>query len=412
VWRALAFSIACALGAAACSSTDLSVNGPSGTKCQVSVDSSPSTLPATGGSGILTVTTTRDCTWDATTAVPWLVLTGGAGGQGSGEVAYRANANADPSVRRASVTVNDTSVVIAQEAAPCRFTVTVASPTVEAAGGNVDVGVQSSSAACAWNVTSQVGWIHVDTTPQHGSHGTTLNVEPNTGIAREGTVSVAGETVRIAQQAVPVPTPGPAPAPTPEPTPPPSPTPTPTPDPTPPPPACTFTLAPASDRVTALGGVGSFRVTASDECRWTASSSAGWLTITSGNSGTGSGTVVWAAGVSSLVAARTATITVADQTFTLVQDALLPPACTFAISPTSATVSSDATTLSVDVTTQPGCNWTVKQVDKWLDVRSGSSGTGNGRVEVSVQRLKGSTRIGTITIAGQAFTVTQQRSSD
>jgi hypothetical protein len=95
-----------------------------------------------------------------------------------------------------------------------------------------------------------------------------------------------------------------------------------------------------------------------------------------------------------------------------VQDALLPPACTFAISPTSATVSSDATTLSVDVTTQPGCNWTVKQVDKWLDVRSGSSGTGNGRVEVSVQRLKGSTRIGTITIAGQAFTVTQQRSSD
>jgi hypothetical protein len=29
-----------------------------------------------------------------------------------------------------------------------------------------------------------------------------------------------------------------------------------------------------------------------------------------------------------------------------------------------------------------------------------------------VQRLKGSTRIGTITIAGQAFTVTQQRSSD
>jgi hypothetical protein len=73
-------------------------------------------------------------------------------------------------------------------------------------------------------------------------------------------------------------------------------------------------------------------------------------------------------------------------------------------------VGPDATTLSVAVTTQPGCGWTEQQVDPWLELGQVSSGTGSGTAQVDVQRYKGNgQRRGTMTIAGQTFTVTQTK---
>jgi len=46
----------------ACSSTDVSTTAPSSNKCQVSVDTASPSMPAAGGTGALTVTTTRDYT--------------------------------------------------------------------------------------------------------------------------------------------------------------------------------------------------------------------------------------------------------------------------------------------------------------------------------------------------------------
>lgn len=52
-----------------------------------------------------------------------------------------------------------------------------------------------------------------------------------------------------------------------------------------------LSLSPTSQSFTASGGSGSVSVTAPGSCDWTASSHADWLSITSGGSGTGSGTV-------------------------------------------------------------------------------------------------------------------------
>jgi len=111
-------------------------------------------------------------------------------------------------------------------------------------------------------------------------------------------------------------------------------------------------------------------------------------------------------------AARTGTLTIAGQTFTVSQAAPPPPPpCTFSISPASQSVSADAFFGSVTVTASAAtCAWTATANVDWLAVARGSSGTGSDSVAYGVSpNRQDSDRTGTITIAGQIFTVTQAR---
>jgi hypothetical protein len=83
-------------------------------------------------------------------------------------------------------------------------------------------------------------------------------------------------------------------------------------------------------------------------------------------------------------------------------------ACTSSISSSSQSFTSSAVLGSVSVTVLSGCNWTATSNASFITVTSGSSGSGNGTVSYSVAPNTGaSQRTGTITIAGQTFTVTQ-----
>ena len=198
-FRVSLFSIvAIASFCGACSSSSVGINTPSSTKCAVTVTNSLQTVPPSGASGTLTVATNRDCTWAASSGVAWIVITGGSSGQGDGSVAYRVAANTDSSSRRGAIDVNSAQVTIAQDAA-CRFEVSASSTTVSAEGGSVTVNVQSGG-TCGWTAASQSDWIAV----ANGSSGTgdgvaTLSVSPNHGAARNGHVTVAGQTITIAQ---------------------------------------------------------------------------------------------------------------------------------------------------------------------------------------------------------------------
>ncbi len=82
--------------------------------------------------------------------------------------------------------------------------------------------------------------------------------------------------------------------------------------------------------------------------------------------------------------------------------------CTYSINPTSASVAAGGGTGSVTVTAGTGCAWTAVSNASFITITSGSSGSGNGSVGYSVASNTGSTsRNGTLTIAGQTFTVTQ-----
>jgi Zn-dependent metalloprotease len=82
--------------------------------------------------------------------------------------------------------------------------------------------------------------------------------------------------------------------------------------------------------------------------------------------------------------------------------------CSFSINPTSASYAAAGGSGSVSVTAPAGCAWTAVSNATFITVTSGSSGSGNGTVNYSVASNAGSSsRNGTITIAGQTFTVTQ-----
>jgi plastocyanin len=169
---------------------------------------------------------------------------------------------------------------------------------------------------------------------------------------------------------------------------------------------CTFTLAPTSASVPSTASSASVSVTAASGCAWTAVSNDGFITITSGASGSGNGTVSYAVAANTTTAARTGSLTIAGQTFTITQAA--PAPCTFTLAPTSASVPSTASSASVSVTAASGCAWTAVSSSGFLTVTSGASGSGNGTVGYNVAaNTTTSARSGSITIAGQTFTVTQ-----
>jgi hypothetical protein len=86
--------------------------------------------------------------------------------------------------------------------------------------------------------------------------------------------------------------------------------------------------------------------------------------------------------------------------------------CSYSISPASLSFYKNGGTGSVGVTAASGCSWTASSNADWITITGGSSGSGNGTVSYSVSaNTYASNRSGTMTIAGQTFTVTQSACS-
>jgi uncharacterized protein (TIGR03437 family) len=80
---------------------------------------------------------------------------------------------------------------------------------------------------------------------------------------------------------------------------------------------CTYALSATNQSFGPNGGSGNFTVTATPRCAWTASSTAPWLTVTSGADGNGNGTVSFS--VAPTTVARNARITLAGLSFAVFQ---------------------------------------------------------------------------------------------
>jgi len=83
---------------------------------------------------------------------------------------------------------------------------------------------------------------------------------------------------------------------------------------------CVYSITPTSQNFGAAGGSGSVNVTAGTGCPWTAVSNAGWIRVTAGTPGTGSGTVSYSVEqYTGKPRTRTGTMIIAGQTFTVKQ---------------------------------------------------------------------------------------------
>ncbi|MGD0772912.1 MAG: CARDB domain-containing protein [Candidatus Solibacter sp.] len=167
---------------------------------------------------------------------------------------------------------------------------------------------------------------------------------------------------------------------------------------------CSYSLSPTAQNIDPSGGNGSVSVTATSGCTWTASSGVNWITIQSGASGSGNGTVTYAVAVNTGPSARTGALTIGGQTLTVAQAA----GCSYSLSGTSQTIGAGGGNGSVGVMSGSGCAWTASSGVSWITIQSGASGTGNGTVTYTVaSNNTSSARTGALTIGGQTFTVAQ-----
>ena len=82
---------------------------------------------------------------------------------------------------------------------------------------------------------------------------------------------------------------------------------------------CAYAVTPTSQSFPSSGGVGSTMVVTTEECIWTATSTVGWITITSDNGGLGSGTLTFSVAINHSGANRKGMINVNGTMFSVKQ---------------------------------------------------------------------------------------------
>jgi hypothetical protein len=168
--------------------------------------------------------------------------------------------------------------------------------------------------------------------------------------------------------------------------------------------SCSYSISPTSQSFKANAGTGSISVTAQIGCAWNAASNASWITVTSGGSGSGNGMVNYSVAANTGSSPRTGTLTIAGQTFTVNQDG---SSCSYTIGPTGGSFMASGGVGLISVIGDLECSWTAVSNSSWVTITSGASGSGYGVVNYSVAAYSGSYRTGTMTIAGQTFTIYQ-----
>jgi uncharacterized protein DUF4082/Big-like domain-containing protein/N,N-dimethylformamidase beta subunit-like protein/purple acid phosphatase-like protein/all-beta uncharacterized protein/BACON domain-containing protein len=82
--------------------------------------------------------------------------------------------------------------------------------------------------------------------------------------------------------------------------------------------------------------------------------------------------------------------------------------CAYVLSPPAADIGAAAASRSVGVTTSSDCGWDASSQAAWITITGGATASGSGNVSYGVAANPSSIpRVGTITLAGQTFTVTQ-----
>jgi hypothetical protein len=229
--------------------------------CSYVLSENSRTLPAAGGTGAFTLTTSSGCSWTAVVPDiyknPWTILTSPPYGSGAAQITYSVNANNLTTQRTTRLVVAKQTFTITQAPLTCTYSLTTGSATTGSAGGAGSFGV-TAPAGCTWTTSSSAPWITITAGASGAGPGTvSYVVSANTGAARSGIISTGGQTFTVSQASV----------------------------------ACAYSLPSTSISVGSGGGTGSFAIEAPAGCSWSASETATWLTITNGAAGSGTGTI-------------------------------------------------------------------------------------------------------------------------
>jgi uncharacterized repeat protein (TIGR02543 family) len=366
------------------------VTGPCGS---YAISPTTNTFGKDMGFGVVNVTADDRCLWSAwnnAQGLDWIGISSDLNETGNGKVYYFVLANDTGKDRTGALTIAGETFTVMQSGSvsgPCSSY--AISPTSNTFGkgmgfGVVDVTADSGCLWSAWTNPESWDWIGISSDVNGVGNGRVYYfLLPNsTGKDRTGILTIAGKTFTITQSGTIT---GPC---------------------------SSYMISPMSNTFGKDMGSGVVNVTANSGCLWSAwtnPESWDWIGISSGWNGTGNGSVHYFILANNTSVTRTGILTVAGQTFTITQQA---GGCTYSISPTSNTFQADSGSGSINVIADPNCSWTASTNSgswDWIGITSGTSGTGSGTVNyILLANNTGSPRTGTLTIAGQAFTITQQ----
>lgn len=244
-----------------------------------------------GGSGSVNVIGSG-CGWTAASNVSWIKVTNGASGVGAGTVSYSVEANAG-AARIGTITIGGQTFTVTQASGSGNPTpaLTSLSPNSVAAG--------SPSLTITVN---GAGFISGSTVRRNGIDRFTTYISPTqlrvtlpgSDFATPGTASISvftptpgGGISNALSFSV----------------------------------TCSYSISPTSQSFGAGAESRRVDVTTFSGCGWTASSNVGWITISSGASGSGNGAVNYSVMANPSASARTGTLTIAGKTFTVNQAA-------------------------------------------------------------------------------------------
>ncbi|MFN0140176.1 MAG: BACON domain-containing protein [Pyrinomonadaceae bacterium] len=132
------------------------------------------------------------------------------------------------------------------------------------------------------------------------------------------------------------------------------------------------------------GGEGSFSVLAPSNCNWTASSSSPWLSLLTGQSGTGNGTVTYFVAKNGSYDLREANISVDMLTHRVRQSRKAQLHCILSFNPANPTIPAIGGNGTINVMGSDKCAWQAVSDSPWLTITSSPFGRGNGSITFSV----------------------------
>src|SRR5712692_452065 len=311
-----------------------------------------------------------NCAWTSSVnGAAWITISFGTSGTGNGSMGFTVLQNNAFSPRSGSLTIAGMNFPVTQAAAPCTYNLSPNNATVSANGASGSFNVTSG---CNWSATSNnPDWLTASGSGT-GNGSVMYSAAPNPNFtSRAGTISVGTQTFTLTQSA-----------------------------------ACAFTLNPVSAQVNPSGGSGTFQVQpSSSSCSWTASSNnPDFVTVTSGLTGTGNGTVGYTVLANMATDPRGGSIAVGNTAFGIYQPGGSP--CSYTLVPGSASYSSSGGAGNFNVTSN--CPWTPTTTADRIVIGSPATSSGNDVVHYgTLANPTSASRTGSIIIGTQAFTISE-----
>jgi len=269
--------------------------GGGGGGCTYQLGTTNQNFAASGGSSTVSVIASNGCAWSAMSNDGFITLTGNTNGTGNGTVHYTVAENSTTNPVTGTMTIAGLTFTVTQAAAGggggCTFMVSPSLIKLANKGGSKSVSVKAQGTGCDWTAVSNDSFITITAGASGmGSGKVTFTVPGNTNTTSlVGTLTIAGQTVTVTQAVG----------------------------------GCTFKLSPKDGKIKQTGtGTKPATIKVSpnlNDCDWTAVSNNGFITLLSGTNGVGKGTVTYSVSTNATSNILTGSVTVAGQTFTVIQ---------------------------------------------------------------------------------------------